>query len=346
MKLLIVLLTCAISTTAFAGGDQGGGGDIKCDAEIKSIVSNLQWWTQNSGPEVGQLDLSSSQNPNVSPMRPYTEREYERAMLKLYNLPLDSSCVVKGDSDYPVDVGDATKICKSSVDNGELHMICDQKRFFALNANQRIEQIHHEYAIHVPGLEPDSGAISTYKISMQLSAYTRNETERMLEVLPKPSAPPDPAIYGEWVSQPVRRPAGTTENDVIVYTQRILIEPGKVGAALTCKHGWGSKTVAAVVTAKVTATQIAPRYTGNGYTKFWGWFTPVTTCSVTIYGYGKPMNYTFDGNHLFVGGIEFRRASRSALSSYPLSSNWGYDGPIAQWYFGNKGQDPFGFVIL
>jgi hypothetical protein len=173
-----------IAIAAHAGND-GGGGDLKCDAKIKSISANINSWIKGGGPEVGKLDLSSSTFPNSS--QPYTLAEYDKAMLALLKLPLDSSCVTKGDPGYPVQVADDSKVCASSVSNGQVHMKCDQVKLLGMDPDLQIEQIHHEYAINVPGLEPDYGPISTYKISMQLAMFTRDTVERRLIVGPSNS---------------------------------------------------------------------------------------------------------------------------------------------------------------
>jgi hypothetical protein len=160
-----------------------GGGDLKCDARIQLIAENIQSWIEGFGPESGPgLDLSSSSNP--ASHQPYTVKDYEAAIKSLLAKQLDASCVGKGDKGFPVEVGGSTKICKSRLVEGRVHMICDRKKFLELNPDERIQQIHHELAIHIPGLEPAWGSLSTYKISVQLSAFTRDVTERKLVVLP------------------------------------------------------------------------------------------------------------------------------------------------------------------
>ena len=57
------------------------------------------------------------------------------------------------------------------VDAKGIHMLCDRVLFMGLDADDRIKQVHHDLAINVAGLEPDTGSISTYKISKQLSAF-------------------------------------------------------------------------------------------------------------------------------------------------------------------------------
>lgn len=169
------------------GNEGGGGGDLACDAKIRTIADNVHYWIQNRGPEVGNLNLSTSRVPNQG--RPYTMSEYTNKMLDLFELPLNSSCVVEGDPGYPVKVGDASKVCVTAKDGRGLHMKCDQVKFLALSADEKIEQIHHEYAINLPGLEPVDGPISTYKISLQLAAYTETVVERRLAVAPaKPNS--------------------------------------------------------------------------------------------------------------------------------------------------------------
>ena len=161
-------------SVAAQGGTSSGGGDIQCDNLIQNLSyqdpkGNLESWIRNGGPKAGKLDLSSSLDPQTG--SPYTYAEYESAMLKLleeFKKSPDINCVRPGDKGYPVDVGDRAKICKTSVDHSGVHMTCDRTLFMGLTTDEQIEQNHHEFAINVPGLEPDSGSISTYKISDQL----------------------------------------------------------------------------------------------------------------------------------------------------------------------------------
>jgi hypothetical protein len=181
-SLALFLLTSVSLSPAFAqrGGTSSGGGDIQCDAQIKVLASNLSDWINNNGAEIGKLDLSSSLNSSTG--QPYSYSEYKAKMIGLLSLPLNVSCVKQGDSGYPVSVDDSAKICATSVDSSGVHMICDRALFLALNPDQQIEQNHHEFAINVPGLEPDTGPISTYEISNQLSSYIETVTERRLVV--------------------------------------------------------------------------------------------------------------------------------------------------------------------
>ena len=169
-----------VTSVSASGGETGGGGDIQCDALTKKITSNIEEWISENGPEVGHLDLSSSLNPLSG--HSYTYAEYSSAMSTLLKLPLDASCVSQGDQGYPVSVDGSSKICRNRVDTTGIHMICDRSLFMALAPDLQIEQIHHEFAIDVPGLEPDTGPISTYKISTQLSQSTENVVERKLVV--------------------------------------------------------------------------------------------------------------------------------------------------------------------
>jgi hypothetical protein len=104
------------------------------------------------------------------------------ALIEAFKKAPDVNCVRPGDKGYPVDVNDKSKICKSSVDENGFHMTCDRELFMALSADEKIEQDNHEFAIHVPGLEPDTGAISTYKISTQLAHSIETVEERRLVV--------------------------------------------------------------------------------------------------------------------------------------------------------------------
>ena len=80
----------------------------------------------------------------------------------------------------PIDVGNADKICKSWTAGDGLHILCDIDRFPRLSPDERVEQIHHEFATNVTGLEPDDGPLSSYKISVQLSGGMANVVERKL----------------------------------------------------------------------------------------------------------------------------------------------------------------------
>jgi hypothetical protein len=186
--LVLSLLLAGLSAQATTLGREGGnGGDIVCDAQIKKIADNIQMWTINRGPESGnKLNLSSSVSPGTNPSGPYTLAQYEQAMSALLSKPLDSSCVTQGDSAFPVQVEGRPKICKTLVDGLGVHMVCDLEKFLALNQDLQIQQIHHEFATSIPGLEVDDGPISSYKISGQLSAFIATVTERKLVVLPPP----------------------------------------------------------------------------------------------------------------------------------------------------------------
>lgn len=165
----------------------GNGGDLKCDARIRAIALNIQNWIADRGAEVGGLNLSTSLFPKSNPSRPYTIAEYNQSMLRLLHITLDSNCVRKGDPGYPVKVGQNSKICTSFSDNRGFHIKCDEEKFLNLNKDEEIQQIHHEFATNVPGLETDSGPISTYRISTQLSDYTETVLERRLIVTKRKS---------------------------------------------------------------------------------------------------------------------------------------------------------------
>jgi hypothetical protein len=169
-------------------GRESGGGDLQCDAKIRSIAANIQSWIEERGPESGKaLDLSSSRNSKTA--APYTISQYEESMSVLLAKTLDSSCVSRGDRGYPVEVDGRPKVCSSFSDAQGVHIQCQADLLLNMSADEQIEQIHHEFAIHVPGLEPDYGPISTYKISTQLSAFTADVTERKLVVMPQLSKP-------------------------------------------------------------------------------------------------------------------------------------------------------------
>lgn len=164
------------------GGHDGNGGDLACDSKIQTIANDIRLWIENDGAQVGKLNLSTSSHPVHA--RPYTLAEYQESMLDLLRLPLDSSCVTQGDPGYPVKVGNNSKICVTWKEPRGLRMKCDQAKFLALDPDSQIEQIHHEFASYVPGLEPVEGPISSYKISLQLSRYTQDVIERRLVVTP------------------------------------------------------------------------------------------------------------------------------------------------------------------
>jgi hypothetical protein len=103
-------------------------------------------------------------------------------MLGLLEMPLDLSCVTMGDPGYPVAVEESAKICKTMVAGGHVRMTCDRALLLSLTRDQLIGQFHHEIAINVPGLEPDIGPISTYKISSQLSTSAEGVWETKVVV--------------------------------------------------------------------------------------------------------------------------------------------------------------------
>jgi len=191
MSLIKNTALLAIFITTFnvyaMGPSNGGGGDLACDAKIQNIADNLRSWIKDHGDQSGvQLNLSSSLHPITH--QAYTFSQYESAMLELLAKPIDANCVRNGDADYPVRIGKTTKICKTSFDHIGLHMICDRELFLNLTDDQKIEQIHHEIAINAAGLEPDIGPISTYRISVQLSASIQDVPERKLVVMSSATA--------------------------------------------------------------------------------------------------------------------------------------------------------------
>ena len=164
---LVILLLA--SPLARAGNESGHGGDIQCDGAIQLIAQDLRTWIENDGPVVGRLDLSSSLDPKTT--RPFAIPVYETAMKELLGRPLDISCVGQGDPEYPVTVRGSVKICRNEMLADRIRMVCDRGLFISLSDEMKYEQVHHEFATDVPGLEPDDGPISTYKISTQISAY-------------------------------------------------------------------------------------------------------------------------------------------------------------------------------
>lgn len=205
LRKLVTLLsfsTLALTGAAQAseGGNGSGGGDLQCDARIKEVTSNLREWFQGLGPEKNSvLDLSSTLNPLTS--LPYTKQEYRKAMEAIIAMPLRSACVHRSPSRVgaPVTVGSTPKICRTRVSGGVVEMLCDGDLFLNMsggdlqNQDLQIQQIHHEFAINVPGLEPDSASspklkpstidISSYRISRQLAKVTQTTTVRKVVVM-------------------------------------------------------------------------------------------------------------------------------------------------------------------
>ncbi|MGZ3768779.1 MAG: hypothetical protein ACXVCP_02810 [Bdellovibrio sp.] len=182
--LISAYLILSHGNIVFAGPGGSNGGDLECDAKIRKIANNIEYWVENNGAQLGRLDLRPSQYPvKGSEARPYSYNEYKGAMLSLIKKPLISSCVTQGDKGYPVAVNDSSKICVSELRDDGFHLTCDAAKFLNMNQDLKIQQIHHEFATNVPGLEPDSGPISTYKISSKLGKYTVTVTERQLGLI-------------------------------------------------------------------------------------------------------------------------------------------------------------------
>jgi len=187
---LLYLLTLPLCTALFTpitranGGSDSHGGDLQCDAKIQSIAANLRGWIKDQGPALGPLDLSTSTNPATG--APYTFNQYDHSMLHLLDgyiaRPL-SQCV-----DGPVDVQNLQKICSSQIVGQGISVTCNLARFNDLNDDQKVQQVHHEFATNVPGLEPDDGGLSSYKISLQLAGGMADVVERKL--VAKPFAAP------------------------------------------------------------------------------------------------------------------------------------------------------------
>jgi hypothetical protein len=171
-------------TQADRGTVGGGGGDIECEAPVQGIAANLIQWIADKGPEKAdpRFDLSSSLNPNTNTKRPYTYSEYGEAMTEYLTAPVVVRCLKSDSPENPVKVYGADKICETSFDGSTVQMKCDRELFLGLSQDLKIQQTHHEYAILVPGLEPDVGPISSYKISTQLSYSTEDVLERRVVV--------------------------------------------------------------------------------------------------------------------------------------------------------------------
>lgn len=191
-KYLLILLPLGLAATALGrtstaeAGSDSHGGDIQCEAQIRTIKGNLLEWITGGGPEAGKLNLSTSLNPSVARPRPYTRAEYGAAMSELLRKPLDINCVKPGDPGYPVAVGGASKICMNTVDAAGVHMTCDRELLGRLSTERQFQQIHHEYATDVPGLEPDQGSVSTYGISVYISDYLETVPLKRLAVMAPP----------------------------------------------------------------------------------------------------------------------------------------------------------------
>jgi hypothetical protein len=198
MNIQTILFACCVTLcTAFGhlasaapptasstrGGVGGGGGDLECDAQIRKYSTNIGAWIKLGGAYKGpkKLDLSSSLNPQTQ--QAFTFTDYTNGMSPLFLEALHSGCVSPGDSRYPLQIGKAPKVCITNEEDDGIHMLCQTDRFMKMNPDKQIQQIHHEFAILVPGLEPDDGDISTYQISSQLSAFTKTMPETMLVVL-------------------------------------------------------------------------------------------------------------------------------------------------------------------
>lgn len=180
-------LTTMTALAHATGGETGThGGDIQCDARVKAIATDIAKWIKSGGPEVGQLDLPSSLNGQTG--RPYSLAEYDSRMLDLLDRPLDVSCVSQGEPGYPVAVQGSVKICENTLDDSGIHMICDRATFMGLSDELQYQQIHHEFATNVRGLEPDNGPLSSYLISLQISGHLQEKVIKTLAVSPPPAA--------------------------------------------------------------------------------------------------------------------------------------------------------------
>jgi len=209
LKLVLSVLALISCQQIWADGTQGGsgGGDLECDAQIRGIIGvdhkaqtgSLYYWYSNKGPQRDSLlDLSSSKNPASG--KPYTKKELASAMLGLMNMTVKTGCTHRlGSQDpRPVVVGGEPKVCRTIVANGVVDILCDSEVFLTMKTNQlttedlQIQQINHEFAINVPGLEPDLASvpastpyildISTYAISSQLSMVTERKIVSLVMV--------------------------------------------------------------------------------------------------------------------------------------------------------------------
>jgi len=199
-NVLIGMCLLGLYSLSASAGAGAHGGDIECENAIRTYyVQTIQKWIVSGGPEQARLNLSSTVFPGTN--QPYTIAQFEAGMESVIpvdqaghvdNSRLHISCVSPDDPEWPVDVSDAAKTCTSEQRQDGFHIKCKASKFVAidqikavtaqstnsnqeraLNADEAIEQIFHEFATFVPGLEPDSDDISTYQISDQLSDHVQ-----------------------------------------------------------------------------------------------------------------------------------------------------------------------------
>jgi hypothetical protein len=202
MKLLFVLSVLGLVSCPICFASEGpggsGGGDIQCEKVIRSIADDLRSWIADRGLNASQLtpedqiDLSSTTNPSTK--KHFTQHEYNQAMEAKLDLPLHVDCRPACDESknspgcIQLDINNKDKVCTSSIGPGGMDMRCDLGRFIGspllkgLTDDEQIQQVHHEYAIHIKGLEPDTGDISTYRISTQLSKFSGWESVKRMHI--------------------------------------------------------------------------------------------------------------------------------------------------------------------
>lgn len=186
-SLTALSLAIILSGQVSRAGSDSHGGDVQCDALIRRIADELKTWITNQGPELGPLDLSTSRNPSRN-AHAYTLPEYDSTMTAMLSRTLDPNCLSPKDGTavYPVNVLGRDKICVNNVDESGVHITCDRSLFMGLSDDLQYQQIHHEFATNIPGLEPDFGPLSTYQISSQLSGAITTELVHRLAVKPFP----------------------------------------------------------------------------------------------------------------------------------------------------------------
>lgn len=173
-----IFLVFSMISNAEASKDFGGG-DL-CENRINEIAIDIAAWIKAGGSS----SLSFTEGVSLEQYNMNMLRAIESAKVH---------CVKQGDADYPINVGNAPKVCRFDQSPDEMQIKCDYEVFMNKNLTSDSDQyllIHHEYA-GLAGVEVPEGEISTYKLSNQITEYLEEVLVKKLAVKPSKDNKPD-----------------------------------------------------------------------------------------------------------------------------------------------------------
>ncbi len=161
----------AVSIGAFGFGPSGSGGGDLCEDRIQMIRDDIREWIGQGGHKGLVLPTG------------VTSDQYSTSILDKINRA-KIKCVGFGDVGFPVNINGRPKTCRFDFDFlGNNQIVCDWKKFMAVDASEQYILIHHEYAA-LAGIEPPNNEDSNYDTSNQVSGYLTDQVVKKLAIHP------------------------------------------------------------------------------------------------------------------------------------------------------------------